>query len=783
MVRKSKTNDTFINFELNKKPSNRKISNRKTSNRKTSNRKTSNRKTSNRKTSNKKTSNKKTSSEIIKYNNFFDTYTAFEPEYEKYSKTINKIDLSSKNYDLEIILKKLHSENVSPSTFSKKDDFYSYVNDRWLKYYSIKSGQDYIVQVDNFRLVQDKVYKQLLEIVIEYINTDKSKQAKNMSNLLSSLLLFIRPEQSMNYANLILTQIDSYRTNKNNLWDLLGFVNSIEVVSWASPFVWSLNPDDKHPDIYRCNIDLPKLTLLDIDIYFDNDYDTKKVKEYKINYRKKYNNYLKDLFKNVFGNNHKFNVDDVYEVELKILAAMGCYKIKTKNATNYNIIKTDEALKKYGFDWNNFALSLGMKYTPDFFITSNLNYLSCMTKLLLDEWDSETWRTYWIYIFIRQEQRFGIEGHINYFKFEGEFVRGMKKDIDNDLEDLNVITVAPIFVIGYAYNTFLTNNYIDKYQEPQNIAYVKSMAEDLKSVFIRIIKRNKWLQPSTKKMALKKLYNFNLTVGSPKILREDPNIEYSFDDQWGNILKIALWRHEKLIKLEGKNVIDIPSIDWSVTPIKFTGTQAYVVNASYTPTENGIYIPLGYIQKPFVDLEERGIEYNLAYIGYTIAHEMSHALDDWGSQYDEKGALNNWWTEKDKKYFESIQKDVIKQYETFAAYDGIVFDAEPTIGEDLADISGLTICREYLVDFQSKNNDILMIRKLSFEAFFVYFAYQQRQKIGKRALEAQLKTNPHPLDKYRTNVPLSRLGIFRSIYDIKKGDKMWWHSTNRVWEN
>ena len=55
-------------------------------------------------------------------------------------------------------------------------------------------------------------------------------------------------------------------------------------------------------------------------------------------------------------------------------------------------------------------------------------------------------------------------------------------------------------------------------------------------------------------------------------------------------------------------------------------------------------------------------------------------------------------------------------------------------------------------------------------------------KISKKAIEAQLKTNPHPLDKYRTNVPLSRIPLFRAIYSVKKGDKMWWHSTNRIWE-
>ena len=122
-----------------------------------------------------------------------------------------------------------------------------------------------------------------------------------------------------------------------------------------------------------------------------------------------------------------------------------------------------------------------------------------------------------------------------------------------------------------------------------------------------------------------------------------------------------------------------------------------------------------------------------------------------------------------------------KQYETFAKYDGIIMDGSLSSGENLADISGLAICVEYLRDFQDRNEDIAPIRKLSYLAFFVYFAYQQRQKISKRAITAQLHTNPHPLDKYRTNVPLSRLKLFIAIYNITSKNKMYWPTTDTIW--
>jgi hypothetical protein len=307
------------------------------------------------------------------------------------------------------------------------------------------------------------------------------------------------------------------------------------------------------------------------------------------------------------------------------------------------------------------------------------------------------------------------------------------------------------------------------------------MAEDLKTVFIRIIKRNKWMQKKTKLKALEKLNKLELIVGSPPLLRDDPLLDYKSNEPWENLLKKSRWHLQRAIDLVDKPVIDIAAIDWSQIPPKFISTQAYIVNAYYTPIKNNIYIPLAYIQKPFLDLEERGLEYNLSRIGFTIAHELSHSLDDSGCKYDEFGVLNKWWTKQDTDNYKKIQDDVIKQYEKFASYDGIVFNATASIGEDLADISGLAICQEYLRDFQLKNKDILPIQSVSFEAFFIYFAIKSRQKVNKRAILAQLKSNPHPLDKYRCNVPLSRTNVFRAIYNVKKGDKMWWHSTNSVW--
>jgi predicted metalloendopeptidase len=377
-----------------------------------------------------------------------------------------------------------------------------------------------------------------------------------------------------------------------------------------------------------------------------------------------------------------------------------------------------------------------------------------------------------MYVFCSQIIRFHHKWREITFSFLGKFMRGQNA--------IMVREMVPVFPVAMCFNSLLVNDYIHRNAKPNTIKYIDTLAKDLLEVFKRKLKRNKWLLPKTKAYALTKLDKLHFIYGSTTEVREDPVLPYSATDIWENLVRICGWRADSAIQLEGKGVIDIPTIDWSNYPLKFTGKQCYIVNAFYTPVENSIYIPLAYMQKPFIDLEERGIEYNLAYIGYTLGHEMSHSLDSLGSRYDADGNLRNWWGKEDREIYKRIQRDVIAQYEEYARRDGIEFDASSSIGEDIADISGTSIMIEYLKDFQEKNEDIIPIRVLSYKAFFVYYAVQSRQLVGKKAIQAQLKTNPHPLDKYRVNIPLSRLAIFREMYGVKEGDGMYWHNTSTI---
>ena len=693
----------------------------------------------------------------------------FEKDFEQ---NLNKKQLITSNKQVvQKFVKQLFAP-FAPSSIKQSSNFYKYINYLWLKNTNVPETQKYITQLDNFRIVQDKVYHQLKEIIDDYVKNNNNKTSRNLNNYYKSILQYNPVKDSIRHAKEYTILLDELRKDKKNLWKLLANVNKYEIVGTFAPFYWTIKPDEKNSDVFACYLEPHSFNIIDFKVYIDDGTDVK--------YKEKYRRELKKTYKAVFyfmlGPNN-INVDTIYDIEIKFFNSLVCSNknIDDKDFNSYNRIYKNEAMEKYGFNWEEFCKELGFTKIPEFFICRNLNYLKCCTDLLLKEWNSEEWRAYWLLIVYRRLARITKSSREIFFNFFGKFQRGQETALYTHFNDANVI------YLSYPFNSLLTKEYVKKYYDAKKVEYIKVLSEELKFVFIRIIKRNNWLSKKTQKYAIEKLENIKFTFVQPSNVLNDPDLDYYPNDLDKNMKTIGMWRHNLFMNLVGKKIIDYPVMDWTQYPAKLTGSQAYVVNASYTPITNSIYIPLGYIQEPFIDLNERGIEYNLANVGFTIAHELSHSLDEWGRKYNKEGNLDNWWSDIDIKHYKNIQNDIITQYETFAERDGIKFDASLSIGEDVADISGLAICEEYLRDYQEKTDMLPPNRAHSFQQFYTYYTIQMRQIIPKKALKAQLNTNPHPLDVYRCNVPLSRSEIFRALYNVKKGDGMWWHNTNTIW--
>ena len=652
--------------------------------------------------------------------------------------------------------------------FKPTDDYYNYINYNWINKVSVLHNQKYITKIDNFRLVQDKVYNQINDIYNNLITTNStSKEIINMREFYLSAKNLISKEQCKIYINNYIHKIDNLINdpNNNNLWKLLALISKNKMIAGDAPLSFNMSPNEKKTTHYCVHI-TPYSVHADVNMYLD---------QYNPKYKFISNKYIEyiNTYLDITGNKDLHgHAQDIFDVEKDIIM---CFS--TTNFNNdpdgYNKVYTDEALEKYRFNFKEYCKELGFKTIPEYFVISNLDYLKNVCELMLQNWKTPKWRTYWIKMFVRQIIRYTYD----YKSICDNFYLKLLKGQDNDYTD----EIRAIRFTLISYNKLLSELYITQYTNANSIKYLTNMCVDLKSVCYKMIKNNTWLDPKTKQQALLKLDYLKIIIGESIDSIDDPDLNYINNDIWHNMLSYNEWKHNEYLVLNDSPVKNIPVINWDEYPFVYSGSQSFIVNANYTSITNSIYIPLAYIQEPFISLtNDASLDYNLANIGFTIAHELSHSLDNIGSRYDYNGNLTNWWTSKDMKKYNEIQENIKKHYEFVNKRDGLTINASSNLRENISDIVGLNICTQYYIDFLNKTNVELSSLKAIIEDFFIYFALQMREKINKKSIQYYINMNPHSSDKYRVNVPLSRNEIFTSLYNVKKGDKMYYPNIKSI---
>jgi predicted metalloendopeptidase len=219
-----------------------------------------------------------------------------KPFEEKFSLTLPKGHLKvSSNKKNKIFVKQLLSK-FAPNSIKPENNFYDYINYQWLKNVSLEEQQKYIVQVDDFRLTQDKVYTQLNDIILEYIKTHNDKLSQNLKNYHKSVIDMNPKPYSRRLAFEVVKTIEHFIAEKNP-WKLLAFFNKDEMLCNSAPFVWSLNPDDKNTKLYRCYVSPHQFELIDLNVYYDDGTEV----SYKKRYREEYTKNVKDIFNILLG--------------------------------------------------------------------------------------------------------------------------------------------------------------------------------------------------------------------------------------------------------------------------------------------------------------------------------------------------------------------------------------------------------------------------------------------------------------------------------------------------
>ncbi|MEJ6399758.1 M13 family metallopeptidase [Nicoliella lavandulae] len=291
---------------------------------------------------------------------------------------------------------------------------------------------------------------------------------------------------------------------------------------------------------------------------------------------------------------------------------------------------------------------------------------------------------------------------------------------------------------------------------------VHDMVVKMINVYKQRLTDNDWLGEDTRKKAIVKLNALMIQVGYPDAI--DPIFkQYQVDtaEDGGTLVSNV----QKFTKINTKDQFS----KWN-QPVERGKWEmsANTVNAYYHPFKNIIVFPAAILQAPFYSLDQSSSE-NFGGIGAVIAHEISHAFDNNGSQFDEFGNLNNWWSKSDHEHFDQLAQKMIKEF------DGIPFAGEKvngklTVSENIADAGGLSCAEE-----AAKGED-----DCDLSAFFINWARIWRNKSTEQHKQLLLSIDVHAPSELRANVQVKNLADFYTTFDVQPGDGMYMAPSDRV---
>ena len=299
---------------------------------------------------------------------------------------------------------------------------------------------------------------------------------------------------------------------------------------------------------------------------------------------------------------------------------------------------------------------------------------------------------------------------------------------------------------------------------------MKDLVANLTEAYRENIANLDWMGPETRERALDKLAKFRPKIGYPDKWRDYSALQIRRDDLVGDIRRATAFEVARNLAKLGQPV---DRDEWFMTP--------QTVNAYYNSGMNEIVFPAAILQPPFFDMEADDAV-NYGGIGAVIGHEIGHGFDDQGSKSDGNGNMVSWWTDADRKQFESRTKKLIEQYSGFepAQLPGQKVNGALSIGENIGDLGGLSIA--YKAYKRSlKGGEAPVIGGLTGDQrFFMGWAQVWRTKYRDAELARRLATDSHSPAEFRCNGVLRNLPEFYAAFDVKEGDKLWLPAERRV---
>ena len=348
--------------------------------------------------------------------------------------------------------------------------------------------------------------------------------------------------------------------------------------------------------------------------------------------------------------------------------------------------------------------------------------------------------------------------------FYAKTLYGAQKQESIDERAINIINDN----IGEA----LGKLYVDKYFPAEAKQKAKEMIDNVIKAYENRINNLPWMTPATRKGALEKLHNLTIKIGYPDKWEDFSKLNIKSPEQGGsyyeNMKAISVWQIHKNMADYGKPV---DKTRWGMPP--------QMVNAYFNPSYNEIVFPAAILQAPFYDYQADAAV-NYGGIGAVIGHEISHGFDDSGARYNSEGNLIDWWTTTDLNQFTTLGKALASQYSALQPFNGIYVDGDFTLGENIGDLGGITAAYHGLKLHLANNPQENIDGFTPQQRFFISWATVWRTKAREEYIKNQVKTDPHAPQMYRAYVPLQNFDPWYEAFQVNPSNKLYIEPEKRV---
>ena len=639
----------------------------------------------------------------------------------------------------------IDTKNID-STAKPTDDFYQFVNGNWLKNNPIPESES---RWGSFNELMEKNLAKL-RAILDDATSDKSAAAGSNKQKIGDFYSVASDSVKLN-ADGIAPLKDEFAAIENikNSDDLIKAVAHLHTIGVGAMFGGYIGQDPKISTEIITQLGQGGISLPDRDYYTNKD-------ERTLGIQKAYVKHIANMFV-LLGDKPDVadkNAKIVYGIETTLAkASMTKIELRDPEKSYHKKTLTELADLTPNFKWSIYFAATDIKGTnsvivgqPDFFKALN----SAIKLVSINDW-----KTYLRWGLIDQTASKLSDNIVNeHFDFYGKTLLGIPA--------LKPRWKRALEATDQSLGDALGQVFVEKYFTQESKTRVAEMVKNLIAAYrVRIASRD-WMSEETKKAANLKLDKVMLKLGYPDKWKDYSSLDIKRDSYVQNFMRANTYAFKLMVNKLGKPV---DRTEWGMTPP--------TINAYYNPSLNEIVFPAGIMQPIFFNPDaDDAINYGC--MGAIIGHELTHGFDDEGAQFDADGNLKNWWTDMDKANFKKKTDMLVSQFNNYIAIDSVHVRGELTLGENIADLGGLTISYyAFKKSLEGKSAPEKIDGFTAEQRFFISWAQGWRGNMRPEFLKNLVQTNPHSPGNFRGNGPVSNMQEFYDAFGVKEGDKMY----------